>query len=135
MQSNPRYARRVLHTFAIALVVIIGVGVLLLATARPLDYRSVKIVAGPHKVIVSAALGAVPHALLVSENDTVTWCRPETGSFSVEFKNSPNKDCDTNPPVAKAATPNDADVYKYALSVDSKEIDPHVIIVGGGPIE
>jgi hypothetical protein len=124
--------------------VIIGVGVLLLATARPLDYRSVKIVAGPHKVIVSAALGAVPHALLVSENDTVTWCRPETGSFSVEFKNSPfkdgrtkftDKDCDTNPPVAKAATPNDADVYKYALSVDSKEIDPHVIIVGGGPIE
>jgi hypothetical protein len=144
MHSTLRYARKTLRASGIALVLIISAGILLLATAKPLEYRTVEIVKGPHKVTVTSALGALPPLLFAWEDDTVTWCRTETGSFSVEFKESPfkdgrtkftEKDCDTNPPVVKVTTPNNADLYKYTLRVDGKKIDPHVIIVGGGPIE
>ena len=144
MRPNLQLARNASRGLGGVLVLIIGMGIILGVTAKPVNFRTVRIVTGAHRDLITAASGATPHGLLTAQDDTVTWCRDEGGAFIVEFKDgSPfrdgrtkftEKDCDKNPPVVKPAiSMNDADVFKYTLTVPGvAPFDPHVIIVGSG---
>jgi hypothetical protein len=146
MRPSEHCVRKFFRGIGTILFVIVGTGVFLALTASPLDYRTARIATGPHKVNLTTNGAAKPHGLVVSETDTVTWCSsdPSKPKFKIEFKHgSPftngktvftDADCDTySAPVVAASAADDADVYKYSLTIYGKTVDPHVIVVGGGP--
>jgi hypothetical protein len=136
MHSTLKRARKILRGVGSVLILMIGMGIFLLVTAKP-EYRTIRIARGEHPVQISAAHGVVPNNLLLSEKDTIKWTRTEPGGFSVDFDPpGPFEDHathfdevhNTSKPAIAATGP--ADVYKYSITVDGKKTDPHVIIVG-----
>lgn len=137
-----------LHKFswALAFVLVLLVGTALGSHLHSLTLRnSTKSVNRPIKI---SAKGAYPHGQFARPGDTISFCRPEGGPFTVDFDpKSPfvgggkfhfdENDCPggTNPTpspaLVSASDPSDCDVYPYHLTIDKTPSDPHVIVAGG----